>query len=215
MSFDSQHKNCPERNKTEYTYLGQTIVLAGKRGHRVTHSNPDYLSMEQRTEGAALYAVLGDFKQVAELMKVPEKALRLASKDIYWDEVQRTVARESADKFLGKINGLLESALVMLEDRITNGDCEYTPARIGKNGDLICEEAMHRVPIKGRDLSQIFHALTGQRNLMEGRATSIVQNSTTEEKLLRLQQHFKEFSKLTVIEGTATEVVPEGDNAQT
>ncbi len=177
----------------------------------MTYRNPDYISAEKKVEAATLYAVLGDITKVAETTKLPIKVVRELATQTFWEEIQKQVASEASKKFLTKIDSILEQSLEMLEDRIINGDCEYTPARIGRNGDLICEEAMHRVPIKGRDLSQIFHALTGQKNLMDGRATSIVQNSTTEEKLKLLQDHFKKFAQLTVIEGTATEIPEETD----
>jgi hypothetical protein len=214
VSFDALHKNTPPEKITDYSLNGQAVVVAPKRGHPKTYRNPEYIGQEKKIEAAALYAVLGDFKQVAELVKLPETVLREMSKEVLWDETIRQVAREGADKFLSKINNLLESALTMLEDRVLHGDCEIIPARpavIGKDGNITHDATPAqelRTPIKARDLSQIFHALTHQRNLMVGQATSIVQNSTTEEKLKRLQDHFKEFGKLTTVEGSAV-LVPE------
>ena len=213
MSFDANHKNTPPEKITDYSLNGQAVVVAPKRGKPKVYHNPDYISQEKKIEAASLYAVLGDYEQVAQLAKIPEKALRALSKEVFWDEVIRQVAREGSEKMLAKINSTIELALGMLEDRILKGDCEIIPAKpavIGKDGNIMADATPaqeQRTPIKARDLSQIFHALTHQRNLMKGDPTQITRVMSTEEKLNLLKQHFKEFAQGTVIEGTATEVL--------
>jgi hypothetical protein len=111
---------------------------------------------------------------------------------------------------LAKINSTIELALGMLEDRILKGDCEIIPAKpavIGKDGNITADATPaqeQRTPIKARDLSQIFHALTHQRNLMKGDPTQITQNSTTEDRLAKLQEHFTAFSQSKTVEGELT-----------
>lgn len=210
MSFDAHHRNTPPEKITDYSLNGQAVVVSPKRGKPKVYRNPEYISAEKKVECATLYAVLGDFAKVAELAKVPEKTVREISKEVFWDEIQRQVASESSKKFLTKIDNILEQSLEMLEDRILNGDCEYTPAKpavIGKDGNITHDATPaqeRRTPIKARDLSQIFHALTHQRNLMSGQATSIVQNSSTEDKLKLLQDHFTAFSQSKTVEGELT-----------
>ena len=129
MSFDANHKNTPPEKITDYSLNGQAVVMAPKRGKPKVYHNPDYISQEKKIEAASLYAVLGDYEQVAQLAKIPEKALRALSKEVFWDEVIRQVAREGSEKMLAKINSTIELALGMLEDRILKGDCEIIPAK--------------------------------------------------------------------------------------
>ena len=210
MSFDANHKNTPPEKITDYSLNGQAVVVAPKRGKPKVYHNPDYISQEKKIEAASLYAVLGDYEQVAQLAKIPEKALRALSKEVFWDEVIRQVAREGSEKMLAKINSTIELALGMLEDRILKGDCEIIPAKpavIGKDGNIMADATPaqeQRTPIKARDLSQIFHALTHQRNLMKGDPTQITQNSTTEDRLAKLQEHFTAFSQSKTVEGELT-----------
>jgi hypothetical protein len=210
MSFDANHKNTPPEKITDYSLNGQAVVVAPKRGKPKVYHNPDFISQEKKIEAASLYAVLGDYEQVAQLAKIPEKALRALSKEVFWDEVIRQVAREGSEKMLAKINSTIELALGMLEDRILKGDCEIIPAKpavIGKDGNITADATPaqeQRTPIKARDLSQIFHALTHQRNLMKGDPTQITKNSTTEDRLAKLQEHFTAFSQSKTVEGELT-----------
>jgi hypothetical protein len=114
---------------------------------------------------------------------------------------------ESNNKLSSTINTVLDEALVMLEDRVVNGDCVYLPEKIGKDGDLISEEKTVRVPLKARDLGQIFNALTHQRQLMQDKPTAITKTSSTEEKLNVLLQNFASLGAgAKVINGECEEV---------
>jgi hypothetical protein len=207
MAFDGEHKSLHEEKKTDYCLNGKQITVSKKRGRPPKIRNPLFFTQDKKIEACALYCVLGDFKRVAEQAKVPEKELRKWQEEPWWYEVQRKIMVEQNDGLLSKINDTIDLALTSLEDRIINGDCVYLPEKIGNNGNLISEEKTVRVPVKARDLAQIFHAMTHQRQLMRGDPTQISSSTTTtESRLNELQKHFKMFAQGNVIEGEVTEV---------
>jgi len=187
---------------TGITLEGKEIVVAKKRGRPVKYRNPTFYDLEKKTEAAALYAVVGHTPTVADKANVPAEVIERWKLEPWWIDIQRKVILENNDGLLCKINNTVELALSMLEDRILNGDAVLIPERIGKSGDIISEETLARVPIKARDLSQIFHALTHQRNLMSGQATQITATAkTTQDRLELLGEQFKAFYKAKEIQG--------------
>lgn len=204
MSFDDHHPFTKPDKKTDYTYEGRQITLTKRPGRPRIYRNPLFVPQETKLEAAALYAVLGDVAKVAELAKVSEKQIRDWQKEPFWTEIQIHIAHEGNTKFLSKINSTVEEALKALEDRIIRGDCKIIPAvpeRKDADGNVIQEaipEREERTPIKARDLAQIFHALTHQKQLMEGKATTITQGSTTESTLKLLQERFTSFANSTI-----------------
>lgn len=207
MSFDDHHPFTKPDKKTDYTYEGKQITLTKRPGRPRIYRNPLYVPQETKLEAAALYAVLGDVSKVAELAKVSEKQIRDWQKEPFWTEIQIQIAHEGNTRFLSKINSTVEEALKALEDRIIKGDCKIIPAvpeRKDANGNIIQEakpEREIRTPIKARDLAQIFHTLTHQKQLMEGKATTITSTQSTDDRLKLLQDRFKEFVNGRTIEG--------------
>lgn len=210
MVFDADVPNTAEAKKTGYSLDGKEITLTRKRGRPRKIRNPLFIPQDKKVEACALYCVWGDVKKVAELLEIPEAQVRLWKEEPWWAEIQKKIMVEQNDGLLSKINTTIEQALAMLEDRVLNGDVVFVPARIGKDGNLICEESERRLPIKARDLAQIFHALTHQRNLMRGDPTQITSQDTTAKRLEDLRNHFKEFTQSRLIEGEST-VISIGD----
>lgn len=207
MAFAEDSKHTHPDKITDYVLDGKRVTITKAEGKPPKFRNPKFWSQAKKIEACSLYCVLGDMKQVSELSKVPEKELQKWRTETWWAEVQRKIMIEQNDGLLSKINNTIEQALVMLEDRILNGDCVYLSEKIGKDGDLISEEKTVRVPVKARDLSQIFHAMSHQRNLMRGDPTQISASAaTTEEKLLLLRSHFKSFAQGNVIEGEVHQI---------
>lgn len=199
MSFDAHHIETPESKKTDYALDGKVVCVTAKRGRPPKIRNPLFIPQDKKIEACALYCVLGDVKKVSEMAKVPEKELRQWREEPWWAEVQRKIMVEQNEGLLAKINSTVELALGMLEDRILKGDCIVEK----ESGEQV------RIPIKARDLSQIFHALTHQRNLMTGQATSIVSTTSTEDRLEFLRANFKQLAKGNVIDAEVTELKEE------
>ena len=212
ISFDAEHKNTPKEKITEYKLDGKPITISKKRGKPIVVRNPLFYTQEKKIEAASLYCVLGDAKQVALLAKVPEAEVRKWRQEPWWADIQKTIMLEQNDGLLSKINNTIDQALAMLEDRVVNGDCEIIdakPAVIGKDGNIVADAqpaGTKRTPVKARDLSQIFNALSHQRNLMRGDPTQIVSQTSTETRLLQLQEQFKSMAKGTVLDGECKQI---------
>lgn len=192
---------------TGYELNGEPIKTTRGRGRPPIIRNPDYFPHETKVSACALYCLLGHVPTVADRLAIPEVKIREWMKEQWWSEVQTQVMLESNNKLSSTINTVLDEALVMLEDRVVNGDCVYLPEKIGKDGDLISEEKTVRVPLKARDLGQIFNALTHQRQLMQDKPTAITKTSSTEEKLNVLLQNFASLGAgAKVINGECEEV---------
>jgi hypothetical protein len=220
MAFEEGHKNIPEDLISDYSLDGKKVSVSGKTGHPVKYRNPAFVSQEKKVEAAALYCVLGDVATVAKKTHLTEKQIRAFKEEVWWAEIQKKIMVEQNEGLLAKVNSTIDDALLELADRIEHGDKKVIPAQdevLNKDGSVkypATKEITLRTPVKGRDLAQIFHALTHQRNLMRGEPTTITSASSTEQKLALLQKHFRDFSQGIVVEGTATEVIEEdGSNS--
>jgi len=212
MAFAEKSKKTKPEKVTDYKLDGKRVTLTKQDGNpnkprRAT--NPLFFPLEKKVEAASLYCVLGNVAEVARLAKLDEKIIRQWKEETWWADIQRKIVVEQNEGLLSKINNTIDQALVMLEDRIVNGDCVYLTEKIGKDGNLISEEKTVRVPVKARDLAQIFNAMSHQRNLMRGDPTQIVSQTSTETRLLQLQERFTAMSKGTVLDGECKTIEPE------
>jgi len=204
VSFDSEHKITPEKQKSGYKLDGKEITTGGKRGRPRVFRNPEFYPQEKKIEACALYTVIGDLVRVAEKTHVPEKVLRQWKEETWWGDVARKIMVEQNEGLLSTVNRTIDRAVNEMLDRIDKGDYGKPVVVRDSEGNEIVEHT--RTPIKARDLAQIFHTLAHEKQLLEGKATTITGSSTTEEKLALLQKHFKAFSLGKVVDGELREI---------
>lgn len=214
MAFTGDTIDLSDEKKTDYALDGKQITIGKKRGRPPIIRNPLFFTQDKKVETCSMYVVIGDIKKVSELTDVPEKFIREWKEEPWWTEIQKKIMVEQNEGLLGKINSTIDIALVVLEDRIINGDCVYMAEKIGKDGNIVSEEKTVRVPVKARDLSAIFHSMTHQRNLLSGNPTEIRSTTTTAKRLDDLSEHFKKFSQAKEIDGEV-KVITEISDAHT
>lgn len=195
-----------EATKTGYHLNGKEIDLKRKPGRPRIIRNPLFYPQEKKVEVCSLYCVLGDTKKVSVISEVPESTIKEWKKETWWAEITKEIMIEQNDGLLSTINETINNAMVMLQDRILNGDYHYVEAKYNKEGACVQEEGLKREPIKARDLSQIFSHLTHQRNLMKGDPTQITAPTSTNQRLEELKNYFISFTKGTVLDGECKEI---------
>jgi len=189
---------------TEYRLDGADVNHLRKRGRPKNIRNPAYFAQETKVECAALYCVTGDLKDISKRVHVPIETLRIWQQEAWWAEIQRRIMVDCNDKLLSTINSTLDKALTALVDRLENGDVVKQIPNVDEEGNVVMQDI--RSPVKARDLSQIFNALSHQRQLMLGSPTQITAQTSTDARLQHLQERFEQFSKAKTIEGEVKQI---------
>ena len=158
-------KKCPPEKLSGYYYAGpdgtrREIMMMKQDGRPIKRSNPKWYPMEKKVEACTLYAVYGSVEETSKLSGVPEREIRSWMKDPWWDEIIKQVYLEQNDKLGAQISSLLEDSIVLLKDRLENGDYYFTP----KSGEL------KRRPVDAKLLTGLFHNLAVQRRPSPWRA---------------------------------------------
>ena len=159
---------------------------------KVRNKPPKIIPKDLKIEACTLYAVLGDYNEVAKYLnhEIPINTLKQWSKEDWWVEIQKQVYVEQNDKLGATITEVLTKTLQNLLDRLEHGDT-YIDQR-GKT---------HVKPIDAKVLAVMFSTLATQRRLTRGEPTSIsVTKQTTDSKLAKLQEEFIRFSQAKEIE---------------
>ncbi len=192
-------RKSPAPAPADYALDGKPIAMARKRGRPKLVTDLAIYPLERREEACAMYSVSGDIERVSRTCNIPVTQLRIWMQESWWSDIQRKIFIEQNNGLLGRINSVVDNTLSMLEDRVLNGDAIKIGEAVDAEGAV--QVTYGRVPLKARDLAQIFHALTHQRNLMRGEATSIAGVSTsTEDRLTLLSKHFNALSQGIVLE---------------
>ena len=179
-------KNTLESRLTGYTFQGEPIVLARRRGRpKKTRAKPGWYPIETKVSAACLYAVTGSLQEASTHTGIPVPHLRSMVTEVWWDDMVRQVRKEENDQITAKMTKIVENSLLSIEDRIANGDHVIHP----KTGEII------RVPVKMRDISGHIGVLVDKRNLLRGEATSITERVSQEDMLKNLGDKFEQFAK--------------------
>ena len=176
---------------TGYQYEGKEVVLVRKVGRpKKYRKNPDYYSLETKTDAATLYCVYGDVDEVSKLTDVPVNVLREWKQEPWWVEIQRQIFVEQNDNLSTRLSGVLDKALTHIVDRLDHGDQTYNP----KTGEVT------RKPIEARVLVGLFDTLAHQRRVTRGEPTQITAKVQVDDRLKTLEEAFIRFASAKTIE---------------
>jgi hypothetical protein len=187
-----------QAKRTYYQLHGKEIVAIRPRGRPKTFSNPEFQTMEVKTDAAALYCVYGSTKEVAKILHLEESLIKQWKTEPWWFEIQKQVFVEQNEKLASQLSQTLDKTMTELSDRLENGDYTYNP----KTGDVT------RKPIEAKVIISIFDSLAHQRRVTRGEPTSISAKIGVDDRLRLLQDAFIKFSQSKDI--TADAVVVEG-----
>lgn len=159
------------------------VGRAGSNG-RVPGRKRMHFSDAKKMEVACCYAVTGNSRRAAEITKVPEGTIRSWKSQDWWLEIQSRIVREQDEELDVKLTKLVDKAVDQVNDRLDNGDYVYNP----KNDKII------RKPVNAKDLAIVTAITVDKRQLLRGQPTSRVEKVSTDERLKKLANQFKQFT---------------------
>ena len=190
MAFVSNQPNC--KAKTGFTFRGQEIVLAKKRGRKRTGLvakgiEKGMFPEEHKVEAASVYAVTGSLQRTSELTGVPERTLQSWRQTEWFQNLLREIWAENNEKIDAKFTAIIEKSLDQVIDRLDNGDYHVT-----RDGKLV------RKPISAKELSLVQAINVDKRQLLRGLPTSRSEagQSGAEKTVSRLEKLAETFEQL-------------------
>lgn len=145
----------------------------------------DHYTEKQKMQALCAFAVCGNSRRVAEMTGIPEGTIRAWKSTEWWFEAMTRVHQEEDEQLDVKLTALIDKAVDKVNDSLDNGDWIYDI----KRGKLV------RKPMSGKDTAIITAITLDKRQLLRGQPTSRVEKVSQDERLLRLAEQFKNFSK--------------------
>jgi hypothetical protein len=136
-------------------------------------------------EALCSFAVCGNSRRVAEITKIPEATIRAWKQTEWWFEGMNRIVVEEDEQLDVKLTALINKAVSNVNDALENGDMIYDT----KRGVLV------RRPMSGKDTAIVTAITLDKRQLLRGQPTSRVEKVSQDERLLRLAEQFKAFTK--------------------
>ena len=188
-----------EEVSSGYYYEGKEIPLTPRRGRplKASHHAPDWFPQQTKIDACTLYCVYGDTDEVSKLTNVPVKYIRQWKEEPWWVEIQKKVFTEQNEKLASRINGVLDSSLTHIVDRLDNGDYLWD----------VRKSKLVRKPIDTKVLSNLFNTLVHRRQLIRGEPTNITTQVAVDDRLKLLAQQFEKFANAKEV----TQQQPQGE----
>lgn len=157
---------------------------------------PAVTSDDELAEAIRLWLCGGDKDSLAEILHVPRKTINLWINTREWQAGARFLAPEVHALVGGSLNRLKTQTLEQLADRIENGDY-----RMDNTGEVV-----GRVPMKGRDLIEVFSKVSDAQVQLEKMIGSIKDDDdATKISLDKLAIALKRFAEAREIPGEVTQ----------
>ena len=175
-------------NKAVTSYL-DTSVLNG-----LDHSR---YSAEQKVAAATYYAITGNLTLAADKAEIPGDLIRQwKTRSPWFMELVEQIHKQKSDEFNAKATSIIDDCLEALVNRVQRGEDVVI-----KDGSIITKA------IGARDLAYVLGILFDKKQLNQGKATSIRQEST-DDMLKKLKKEFikiAESQEAKTIEGERVE----------
>lgn len=159
----------------------------------------------KKVEACTAWWATGSFERAERMTGVPRSTIKgWHDKAEWWQVLTQEIRKEHNEEMEAKLTGLQFQALEEIENRLAEGDHVY----VARDDKLV------RKPIGGKDLSVIYNFLFEKRALLRGDPTAKIEKVTTDQRLSKLQQEFKKFSKAKTIKGERVLEEDGEDNAE-
>ena len=186
-------------------------ILKKKPGHPTTiqqrrnNSEPirgrkagrrDHYTDKEKLNAVCVFAVAGNSRRVAEITKIPEATIRTWKATEWWNEAMSRIITEQDEELNSKLTKLVDKAVDEVNDRLENGNYVYNP----KLDKLI------RKPVDAKELAIVTAISIDKRQLLRGQPTSRIERISQDERLLKLSEQFKNFTKAKEVTAVVEEV---------
>ena len=162
----------------------------------MSHGSSDY-TPEQKLEAVTVYLSTGSVRKTSQICKIPEGTVTAwKSRSPWWEDCVYKLRQTMTDELEASLTGLINRSVLILEDRLDNGDW------VMEKGKRV------RKPISAREASSILATLYDKRTHVRGDPTSRVEHKSEEATMNRLLQRFEDMAvqmKGNIINITPTE----------
>lgn len=160
---------------------GQSAV---DRKHRWTDA--------QKVSAVAVYMQTANAVRTEEITGIPAQTIRAWKAEPWWKEVSDRIIKEQDEEITTNFSKIVKKAQEKVLDRIENGDEMLIKSKSGW-------EKVRKM-MSGRDLSTVLQHGVASRNLLLDRPTSRIEKISVEDRLKKLSEEFKRYSKAKTIE---------------
>ena len=153
-------------------------------------------STKQKYQAVVLYKMIGNLTTVAKHMGIPVQTLHEWHTKDWWFEIEEEIRKESRSKLGKNLQSIVDKAFKEVQDRLENGDWIWDQ----KTGKML------RKPIGAHTANQILKDSLDKTLFLEKLAKDEKKVDNEEkiaERLLRLSEEFKKFTKAKDITGDA------------
>ena len=180
-----------EQRLTQPGYPSREDQFLNRTG-RVKRKN-GWWPEEKKIEVASLYAAgVVSSKDLARLTGVPDSRIRDWRLQEWWPEMLEKIHASIDSDIVSKYTGLVDKALDVIQDRLTNGDHVYDK----RTGEI------HRKAVSMRDANTVAATVVDKRQLLRGKPTSRSEKVSVDARLGKLAEEFARFA-------AAKDVTPE------
>lgn len=157
-----------------------------------------------RYEAVNLYKQVGSLQMVSNMLDIPYETIRKWHASDWWKDFELDIVQSNRARSNHKIKRIADQALVVIEDRLQNGDFIYDQ----RNSEVV------RLPIKADIANRILHdslnreALNDQAN---EQSKKLLSDEKMSDRLLRIQESFRALKsgRKLAIEGKVIDVEPQ------
>lgn len=185
-----------------------TTVAARRKSQPVkgkVQGNRNHYTDKEKLNAVCTYAVTGNSRRCAEIVKIPEGTIRAWKETQWWNEAMSRVVAEKDESLTFELAALVDKAVAAVNDRLENGNYIYDT----KRGE------MKRKPIDAKELAIVTAIAIDKQQLLRGKPTNRTEAISQSERLKELQDQFRKFTKAKTIdqevEVIEAEVVEEDD----
>lgn len=156
-----------------------------KRDRSIGAATNKQWSDNQKMEAVQSYLALGNLALTSRILGIPEITLRVWKRSTWWNDLINEVKTQERIEVSAKMKKLIGASLVVVEDRLINGDYQYDQ----KTGDMI------RKPVALKDAHKVAMDMQTRQDVLDKiQDTSPTDESNVESKLLKLAEKFADMA---------------------
>lgn len=137
----------------------------------------------KKIEVVTTYLALGNAPLTSGVTGVPSQTIKQWKMQPWWNELVDQIRIDENTQTDAKLTKIIDRALDVVADRITEGDFQYDP----KTGQLM------RVPVKMRDAHAVSSDLIDRRELIRKAPKEAIAQATVSDHLMKLAEQFASF----------------------
>lgn len=210
--IDSLPETIPVDSSFLKKKVGRPTTIAARRKSQPVQGkvkgNRTHYTDKEKLNAVCTYAVTGNSRRCAEIVKIPEGTIRAWKDTQWWSEAMSRVVAEKDESLTFELAALVDKAVKEVNDRLDNGNYIYDT----KRGE------MKRKPIDAKELAIVTAIAIDKQQLLRGKPTNRTESISQSERLKDLQDQFRQFTKAKTIdqevEIVEAEIVEEEDDEE-